>query len=120
LFQTSFLVAASAALCLGVTRSRVSGVALNPVRVVRVFRDFRLNGDRLEALSYVISVHQRSSAVICLRSVCSLRLKINPRPLAHADLEIGAPIWVRDRLEAMSYIISVHQRPSAVKNLCGF
>jgi hypothetical protein len=33
------------------------------IRAFRVFRGFRLNGDRLEALSYVISVHQRASAV---------------------------------------------------------
>ena len=38
----------------------------------------------------------------------SLRLKINPRPSGRADLEIGAPIWVRDRLESLSYAIIVN------------
>jgi hypothetical protein len=35
---------------------------------------------------------------------------MNPRPPCRADLEIGAPIWIRDRLDALSYVISVHQR----------
>jgi hypothetical protein len=33
-------------------------------------------------------------------------------PFGRAGLEIGAPlIWIRDRLEALSYINSVHPRP---------
>jgi len=35
----------------------------------------------------------------------ALRL-MNLRPSGRADLEIGAPIWIRDRLEALSYAIS--------------
>jgi hypothetical protein len=31
---------------------------------------------------------------------------MNLRLSGRADLEIGAPIWVRDRLEALSYAIS--------------
>jgi hypothetical protein len=33
---------------------------------------------------------------------------MNLGPPGRADLEIGAPIWIRDRLEALSYVISVH------------
>jgi hypothetical protein len=31
------------------------------------------------------------------------RLKMNLRPAGRADLEIGAPIWVRNRLEASAF-----------------
>jgi hypothetical protein len=39
---------------------------------------------------------------------------MNLRSSGRADLEISAPIWVRDRLEALSYVISVNQRSPAV------
>jgi hypothetical protein len=32
---------------------------------------------------------------------------MNLRPSSRADLEIGAPIWIRDRLEALSHF-SIH------------
>jgi len=34
-------------------------------------------------------------------------VEMNSSPSGRADLEIGAPIWIRDRLEALSYFSGV-------------
>jgi len=97
-----------------------SRAGILPARWNSLRRLFPPCPDRLEALSYVISVHQRSSAV---KNLCdplrSRRLCVENEfgSAGQADFEIGAPIWIRDRLEALFYVISGHQRLRYLMNL---